>query len=63
MKIKFIFLLILCAIFLPMIIIGTLLMIVGRLIIALGYLFWIEPYLSKNELIELYDNIKCWIGL
>jgi hypothetical protein len=63
MKIKFIFLLILYAIFLPMIIIGTLLMIVGRLIIALGYLFWIEPYLSKNELIELYDNIKCWIGL
>lgn len=63
MKIKFIFLLILCALFLPMIIIGTLLIVVGRLISALGYLFWIEPYLSKGELKDLYDDVKCWLGL
>lgn len=63
MKIRLIFLLILCVIFLPMVIIGTLLMVVGRLIIALGYLFWIEPTFSKKELRELYNDIKCWIDL
>ena len=46
-----------------MIIIGTLLIVIGRLISALGYLFWIEPYLSKRELRDLYDDVKCWLGL
>ena len=54
---------ILSIIMLPFIIVGTILMIVGRFLIALGRLLWFEPKVARKELNDLYCDIKYWIGM
>lgn len=39
------------------------LMIVGRLLIALGHLLWFEPKVARKELKDLYCDIKYWKGM
>lgn len=48
---------------LPLIIIGSLLQIISRLLLAISYLFWFDRYGFLYEIRRMYEDIKIWNGL
>ena len=58
--IKITILLILSILILPIIIIGSCFMIIGRSLTALGFIFWFEPKSFIIEMQGLLCDIKTW---